>query len=214
MIERMNVRQAAVFRIENGEPVIEVKPLGEFPKSFRFSKMYGYLRRGIVDEMRCWLTGTRLYWAPESLASGEAVRALPWLVSRDHLVCRRRMENGAGQSNIVLMGGYLNRKVGHNPLPLRVLLRRRFAALDYDREDMSAASVQRLMQVIIAVENEFSLGGRYPWQPWSYPEDDPARPAADAIYARLLAAEDEFLALDDAGRAAWLDTVDAERLLG
>jgi hypothetical protein len=131
-------------------------------------------------------------------------RKVPWECSKEHLVCDRNGGYGQGASNIVIAGRYFNMKIGHSPLPVKVMLRQRLAELNYDRNRPTWDAMDPILKKTIAIENEHRLGQHYPWQPWAFEPGTRERRVADAFHREMMEAEQEFLALDDAGRADWL----------
>jgi hypothetical protein len=153
---------------------------------------------------RCWYTGVQMYLVPWELFE-QLGRHVPWMCSREHLVCERNGGLGNGLSNIVVAGRSINDNLGHSPLPLKLLHRQEFAQRDMDRETMTWASVKPWIDVIIETENQHRLGSHYPWQPWAFQEGTRERRVADAFHQEMLAEERFFLALDAEGRRQWLD---------
>lgn len=154
-------------------------------------------------EQRCWYTGTQMYFVPWDLFHALGHRT-PWMCSREHLVCER---NGGAErvSNIVIAGRYLNDKLGHSPLPLKLLHRQQFAKCEFDRDTPTWASVKPWVDSIIEVEKDYQLGNHYPWQPWAFEPGTRERRMADDFHKVMMAEEQAFLALDDEGRKQWLD---------
>lgn len=153
-------------------------------------------------EQRCWYTGTQMYLVPWTLF--EALGHMtPWMCSREHLVCERN--GGAeGVSNIVIAGRYINDKLGHSPLPLKLLHRQEFAKKDFDRETPTWDAIGPWIDTIIETEAQYQLGGHYPWQPWAFDPGTRERRIAEAFHEEMRAEEELFNSLDDRGRAQWL----------
>jgi hypothetical protein len=154
-------------------------------------------------EQRCWVSGVQLYFVPYSVL--ETLNKKPtWRATRDHLVCVRNGGRGHGDSNIVMVGEWVNDKIGHNPLPLKLLLRAELAKSPYERELPTYAAVGPVIERVMEVENQFRLGNGYPWQPWTFAPGTQDHATATAFHAEMRAAEDEFLSLDAEGRRQWL----------
>jgi hypothetical protein len=153
-------------------------------------------------EQRCWYTGTQMYLVPWALYES-LNRMTPWRCSHEHLVCER---NGGGRGpNLVLAGSYINDKLGHSPLPLKLLHRQEFAKKDFDRETPTWDAIRPWLDAIIDLELQYQLGDHYPWQPWAFDEGTDERRTADAFHAEMRAEEETFLALPEDARAQWLD---------
>lgn len=168
--------------------------------SHKMTKKFG---RDPNLEQRCWMSGVQLYVVPYSVL--ETLDKKPtWRATRDHLVCVRNGGDGHGDSNLVVVGEWINDKVGHNPLPLKLLVRSELAKLKYDRDSPTYAAVGPIIESIIEIEGRFRIGDRYPWQPWTFEPGTREHASATAFDAEMRAAEDEFLALDDDGRRQWL----------
>lgn len=154
-------------------------------------------------DQRCWYTGTQMYFVPWDLFYALG-RHTPWMCSREHLVCER---NGGAErvSNIVIAGLYMNDKLGHSPLPLKLLHRQQFAKREFDRDTPTWNAVGPWIRAIIEVERQYQLGNHYPWQPWAFDAGSDERRTADAFNAEMMVEEQKFLALDDTSRQQWLD---------
>jgi len=152
---------------------------------------------------RCWYTGTQMYLVPWKVYY-ELGRHVPWMCSREHLVCER---NGGAErlSNLVIAGRYINDKLGHSPLPLKLLHRQEFAKKNFDRDTSTWEAVGPWIDAIIELEQQYKLGDHYPWQPWAFDEGTQDRKTADAFHVEMLAEEQAFLALDDESRKQWLE---------
>lgn len=167
-------------------------------------KMTMKLGRDASLEQRCWLSGVQLYVVPYAVL-GTLDKTPTWRATREHLVCLRNGGIGHGDSNIALVGEWVNDKIGHNPLPLKVLTRQELAKRSYDRDTPIYAAVGPVIDGIIEVEQQLRLGDRYPWQPWTFEPGTHNHALAKAFQTEMLKAEDEFLALDAQGRRQWLD---------
>lgn len=154
-------------------------------------------------EQRCWYTGVLVYLVPFQLRD-TLKRMVPWECSREHLVCDRNGGYGNGESNIVVAGRYFNKKVGHNPLPVKLYIRQRLAELNYDRNRPTWNAMGTILDLTISIEDEHRLGSHYPWQPWAFEPGTRERRIADAFHREMMEAEREFLGLDDEGRADWI----------
>ena len=154
-------------------------------------------------EQRCWYTGTQMYLVPWEVFY-ELGMMTPWMCSREHLVCER---NGGAErwSNLVIAGRYINDKLGHSPLPLKLLHRQEFAKKEFDRETPTWAACKPWIEAIIDLEIQYKLGEHYPWQPWAFEPGSDERRTADAFNAEMMAEEAAFLAMPDDERPQWLD---------
>lgn len=155
-------------------------------------------------EQKCWYTGVLLYLVPFKLRD-KLSRHVPWECSREHLVCERNGGQGHGDSNIVIAGRYFNKKVGHAPLPLKLYIRQELAKLDYDRDRPTWDAMGPILDHTIAIENRHQLGNHYPWQPWAFEPGTRHHRMAASFHEEMMALEQEFLSLDDKGRADWID---------
>jgi len=61
-----------------------------------------------------------------------------------------------------------------------------------------------ILDLTISTEDEHRLGGHYPWQPWAFEPGTREHKIAAAFHREMMEAEQEFLALDDEGRADWI----------
>jgi len=168
--------------------------------SKRMTRKFG---RNADLPQRCWYTGMQLYLVPWEVfyANGEMT---PWMCSREHLVCERN--GGADRpSNLVIAGRYINDKLGHSPLPLKLAHRNRFAKMDVDRERPTYSALGPWIDAIVEFESEYKLGRHFPWQPWAFEEGSYERRLAEAFNADMMAQERAFLALDDEGRRQWIE---------
>jgi hypothetical protein len=169
--------------------------------SRKMSKRYG------LDadlEQRCWYSGVQLYLVPWKLYD-KLFPKLPWVCSREHLVCERNGGLGNGISNIVVAGYAINVNLGHLPLPVKLLHRQVFATMDLDRDNPVWDTMTPLHYKIIETENQYALGGHYPWQPWAFEPGTRDHRIAQAFHEEMMAVEADFLAQDIADRAQWLD---------
>lgn len=153
---------------------------------------------------RCWYTGTQMYLVPWSLRE-QLGRQVPWECSREHLVCERNGGLGNGLSNIVIAGRYINDKLGHSPLPLKLAHRHEFAKREFDRDTPTWEAVGPWVEAIIEFERQHELDGHYPWQPWAFAPGTRGRRMAEAFHQEMRTEELAFLALDDEGRRQWID---------
>jgi len=151
----------------------------------------------------CWYTGMQMYLVPWTLFESLG-RLVPWMCSKEHLVCERN-GNARRQTNIVIAGRYINKKLGHSPLPLKLKHRERFLALEADRENPTWGNVDPWVQAIIDFESQYKLGAHFPWQPWAYSPGTREHKMAEAFHAVMMKEEQEFASLDDEGRAQWLN---------
>jgi hypothetical protein len=154
---------------------------------------------------RCWYTGVLLYLVPYEIRE-RLGRMVPWECSREHLVCERNGGYGNGNGNIVIAGRYFNKKVGHSPLPVKLLIRQELAKREYDRNRPTWAAMAPVLDHTINIENEHKLGDHYPWQPWAFEPGTRDRRIADAFHREMLEAEREFLSLDDEEKGDWLES--------
>jgi len=152
---------------------------------------------------RCWYTGMQLYLVPWKLFEKLGYMT-PWMCSREHLVCDR---NGGKDrsSNIVIAGRYINKKLGHSPLPLKLLLRQELAKKNFDRDTPTWEGMSPWIKTIIEIEDQYRLGDHYPWQPWAYQPGTREHRMAQAFHEEMTAEEQAFRALDDYGRSQWLE---------
>lgn len=155
-------------------------------------------------EQRCWYTGTQLYLVPWALRE-KLNWEVPWECSREHLVCQRNGGLGSGPSNLVIAGRYINDKLGHNPLPLKLLHRQEFAKRKFPRDNPVWEATRPWVETLIEIENQYRLGRHYPWQPWAYEPGSHEHKIAQAFHKEMRAEELAFLALDEDGRKQWLD---------
>lgn len=153
-------------------------------------------------EQRCWLSGVQLYFVPYSVV--DDARKTVWGVSREHLVCERNGGKGHGDSNIAFAGTQLNARIGHNPLPLKLLVRQELAKHSYNRDDPTYEVYRQIRVRIIEIENQYKLGDHYPWQPWTFTPGSNEYRIATAFAREMLDLEAEFLALDPEGRRQWM----------
>jgi hypothetical protein len=153
-------------------------------------------------EQRCWLSGVQLYFVPYSVLPDPMLAS--WAVSRDHLVCERNGGSHQGDSNISMVGSYLNHKVGHAPLPLKLLHRQELARHELPRDVPSRETAHAVVGHIIDVERQHRLGSGYPWQPWVFAPGTREHRIATAFFEEMRDAEREFLALEPEGRGQWL----------
>lgn len=152
---------------------------------------------------RCWLSGVQMYFVAFGVLHDPMLAN--WAASREHLVCERNGGFGQRDSNIAIVGSFLNKKIGHSPLPLKLLHRRELASREFSRDDPSWETCLAIVRHIIEVENQHRLESGYPWQPWSLEPGTRDHKIATAFQAEMRAAEQEFLALDDTGRRQWLE---------
>lgn len=169
--------------------------------SHRMTKKFG-LNPKLED--RCWYSGVQIYLIPFDLLRALGRKA-PWKATREHLVCERNGGAGTGESNLVVAGRHLNDKLGHNPLPVKVLVRQHLLVAELDRDAPTWATALDAMRVKISVEDGLRLGDKYPWQNWCYEPGTRERRMADDFAAQMAAAEAEFLALDGVGRRQWVE---------
>lgn len=153
---------------------------------------------------RCWYSGVQLYLVPYELLN-ELYPKVPWNCSREHLVCERNGGLGHGDSNIVIAGWALNDKLGHLPLPVKLLHRQVLATKELDRDNPVWATMGPIRQLIIETEEQYRLGAHYLWQPWAFEPGTRHHQMAQAFHETMLAEEQDFLRQDDEGRRQWLE---------
>ncbi len=175
-------------------------------------KRHGWISHGMtfrfgIDaglEQRCWYSGVQLYLVPYKLLDVLGTHT-PWKASREHLVCSRNGGLGHGNSNIVIAGRYLNCKLGHSPLPLKLLHRSVFASKSFDKETPTWEATRPILDIIIETEEQYKLGEHYPWQPWAFESGTREFKIASGFHEEMLVAEQEFLAQDPTGRQQWIE---------
>jgi hypothetical protein len=200
--------------LEENQPILKKVRKVEFPRSLIHSKLNAKLNRGIVKNFNCFYSGVECYWVSWKNFELEQ-RKLPWALNREHLVSAynagrflrlstTQKENNEG--NIVYAGRYINAKIGHSPLPLKILIKRHLEKCEYDRTNCTYENALKIKQYLIEYEDQYKLGGLYPWQPWTYVV--PAhKQAAEELHRRMLQIELEFLRVPLKEKRAWLENL-------
>lgn len=192
------------------------------PPSYRSSRLTAShnataLNDGINRRLdfRCFYTGVVCDVPPVKPPVGwnHDPRTMPWLGTRDHLVPARRNIPGRPtvfmhhEPSIVWSSNVANVTLGLTPLPVRIRIRQWLMTTAIDRDDRSIEAGENMKWLIISMLDEFRIRGRYPWSRktdggWWYPE------ISEPFMARMLDLEGRFLALDAAGREAWISSMD------
>lgn len=155
-------------------------------------------RNQCTEEMTCFYSGVQTYM------SSHTFRYAPWEATREHLVAVVHDGAGKGGSNIVYAGALLNRKMGHSPLPVKLLLRAHLATCSYDRSKPTYSTFCTVLDHAIALENTMKVGGKYPWQPHTYDLSDSCYGQVLSFYQEMQQEERNFLALPDDERRDWI----------
>jgi len=155
-------------------------------------------KNSMDDEMVCFYSGVQTY------LSVTEFKYSPWEVTREHLVAVINDGSGHGGSNIVFAGALLNMKLGHSPLPVKMLLRHYLKSCEYDRLKPTYDTFGKVIGFAIELENSLKVGGKYPWQPHTYDPSEACYGQVQSFYREMQQTERDFLALPPEERRDWL----------
>lgn len=192
----------------DGKPVISMLRRNQFPPWLHSNKYNKWFlnRPHMSTGWRCMVTGVQCHAAPKSFYDGNH-RNMPWALTIDHLVptmLRDGDEMADRLLNQAVVGWYVNFKMGHIPLAVKLLHRNTFRAMRFGERPPTRDTCVEARSVIIANEDSLRLGGLYPWQPWTYPEGS-HRVEALAFMGRMGEFHARFLSVSPNDRAAFLD---------
>lgn len=158
----------------------------EFPNYVVASRDNQLLRYFRDSHWRCFWSDAQCFWADLFHEDMREMPDLRWHLSLDHMVpnyyqhdlSKSVKDKHQRLINQCFAARGLNYNFGHAPLALKLLHRKVFKGLDFDREHPNEDTFQILKREIIETENSLKLGDLYPWQAWTYPEGNPLRLAA------------------------------------
>lgn len=145
--------------------------------------------------------------------------ATSFSLSKDHAVpIRVAAQFDTRSTQLVMCSAYLNNKLGHIPLAMKLWIRSQLVHVEYNRTDRSDETLRVLRRALVDISNRFDSGnGLYLYQPWTYPAEDDARESL-LFYNKLVAVDRDFLKLRNPREAyQWLreydpSWIDAARL--
>lgn len=191
-----------VVGLRDDKPIIVHKRYSELSrparKRFRFAWSKGW---------KCYFTGATLY--------GYGVRdyradQIPWGVSVEHLVPKRhKMFHDSSLWNSIIgateiVGIKINRRIGHDPLPVKIMTRRHLMTAPINREEPTLDDYSTCFHEIIRSKEMMVSDGGYVWQEASY-QDERRKMIARLCFSEMLACEKEFLLLPKDEQNYWID---------
>lgn len=193
--------------VVKGEMLIEFLPRREFPPWLTRTKYNKFLNRQYVPNWRCFISDVQcIAFSEHNSVKASATDQNYWALSIEHLIPLREQSDSRSHRlvNQVFVGRKLNQSIGHIPLALKLHHRTQLRNCDYDRNDYSSDNFYIVRNYIIEVEDQMKLGGKYPWQPWTY-EDTKYKLAAEDFCDELKKVDQEFLSLNVHERYKWFD---------
>jgi hypothetical protein len=190
-----------VTSIVDGELIIKKMMRQDFRPNRVSGKWVMLLKFPKYHQLKCFISGVQCYIVDKKMYHGTPLKTIPWAASHDHLCPVMRginpvkiQDGGTSHTNLCVVGAALNSNMGHIPLALKLLHRQTLANNQYDREDFSFDNFLYIRKTIIDTEDRLRIGGLYPWQPWTYPENKHKK-LADDFCKKLYTIEDEYLRL-------------------
>lgn len=179
-----------------------------FPSSIVSSHANRLLNKGIITDFNCFYSGIRC-WKPTFDVNKHRL-GLHFALTKDHAVPIRNADKlGLPSSHLVMCSGYMNHKLGHFPLALKLWIRRKLVNETYDRLLRTQTTIAQLRSALIRFNDMFiDENGLYLYQPWTYIEGtDPS--SANHFYNKLIEVESEYLAIRGLHDAySWLESYD------
>jgi hypothetical protein len=181
---------------DNGYPEIQWLRRREFPNMLRNSSFNYWLRKGIIEDFRCILTESRIYFLPSNILENTPRRQIPWTMTREHLFPLRNRASLKSEESATIFpcSSIANNKFGHMPLIMKLYIRDKLATCEWDRESMTPESSLQFLSLFIKIERSMAFQGRYPWQPHTY-IDGQEKQAVLKFYDFLIAEETKIFLL-------------------
>lgn len=180
-----------------GEIAISKLQRKQFPSKVVTSHANVLLNKGYIKNFTCFYTDVQC-WVPNfdiNLTKNEKLR---YTLSKEHVSCSHianqlgltHLANGV--DNIVMSSSYLNHKMGHIPLVLKLWLKKKLKSCDYSKTEMTLHNAHRIFNHLINLQNLFSKNGLFPWQPQTFAEKI-AQQKNQKIYDEMLTVDRHFL---------------------
>lgn len=188
----------------DGEPTLVQQRYAEMSRFFRTR----WARTTWLLGWRCFFTGVHLHGYDRP--TGQHPSRIPWALSKDHLVPyrhKRFLEAEFGplvDASKVLVGMRLNRSLGHDPLAVRIVIRRHLLTLPLDRERPTMADHDACYHGILAAKETMIADGGYVWQETNFVDEGHKR-RARMCFAEMLDVERDFLRTPEHERNDWIE---------
>lgn len=194
--------------------IIEIKslPRRHFPKKVVKSHANYLLNKGLITGFECFYSRVRC-WMPNFTCNGHKFEH-HFALTKDHAVpVQVAKELGGTSKHLVMSSEYLNYKLGHMPLAMKLWIRSQLTLETYDLFDHSNETVTTLRHALIKINDQFKdINGLYLYQPWTYKDNSSARDSL-LFYNKLLEVDREFLQLHGVRDAyTWLSEYDVSWL--
>jgi hypothetical protein len=150
------------------------------------------------NSSRCFISNcAMLYTSSYSIARKKCSfnSNIVWVAEREHLLpIRDYGDDTIRAKSIVIVGSYLNKKMGHNPLSIKLSLKRYLLDKEYPKDDPlnEQESLKTVMDYKIEHEKKYLFHNKFIYQPHTYTNVKHTA-AAQEFTDRLLKLDYEFV---------------------
>lgn len=198
---------------EDGSPygnlIVEYRRYRDMPRWFFKSK---WRNKAYRLQWECFYSGAKLYVCPMSMYDKLNASRIPWAMSIEHLVSirsRRYLSDikyriDSIDHNLVLSGMKLNVRIGHDPLPVKLMQRKYLRSLNINREYPTLQDYGACFEGILKSKEPMKYKGGFMWfeDHYTCPLD---RKKARLCYQEMMLCEEEYLHVQVEEKMDWIN---------